>query len=374
MFPTPNASLEAASSAEWNVTNAELRRYVELTHRPVKICIISVLGALTVLGNVAVIWVIASSVSGWSRNTRYCLISLTGADAALALVLMPLNLHVSLMKDYREDPDAYCHAVAFLNSTIYATCIYALTTISLERYIAVFYPLKYSTLMTRKRTKALIAFTWFFPPALLLPISIPNGIIKVYFSSASLVCNPAYSSNVPYSLTLTGLIFFPGSIIMTYANLRLWFAARRQRNKLRNHNLGGRSRPDSASRVLVPVMIVYYTCWTPCMVTILYTAISGARVPEWIEFVAVWLPSANGFLNCIVYFWINRSFRRKFHLLGRRLCFGQCLGVGKAVGYRVPGGITVVSRVWDNNNSLPERSCSVSSNCTLLTRATESYI
>ncbi|TNN87587.1 Histamine H2 receptor [Liparis tanakae] len=69
-----------------------------------------------------------------------------------------------------------------------------------------------------------------------------------------------------------------------------------------------------ASKVLVPVMAAYYTCWTPCMAAMIYNAVSGSSVPEWIEFVVVWLPTSNGFLNCIFYFWVNRNFRRKFHL------------------------------------------------------------
>ncbi|XP_041078395.1 probable G-protein coupled receptor 21 [Polyodon spathula] len=356
-----------------NVSNSTYGRYGELSNRSAKICIISVLGTLIILGNLAVILVIASSVAGWSKNTRYFLISLTGADAALALIVMPLNLYGSLVREYKDEPDSYCHVVAFFNSSIFASCIYSLATISLERYISVFYPLKYPTVLTKNRIRALIAVAWFFPPVLLLPISIPGGIVKVYFSSASLVCNPDYSSNVAYSLTLTALIFFPCSIIMTFANFRLWFTARRQRNKFKNHDLGVRSSPDSASKVLVPVMIVFYTCWTPCMITIIYTAISRHRVPEWVEFVAVWLPSANGFLNCIVYFWLNRSFRRKFQLLGRRLCLPVCPEMGVGIGG--PGAINVVSQAWENNNSVPERSCSMSSSCTLLPHhSMESYL
>ncbi|KAJ8340128.1 hypothetical protein SKAU_G00347610 [Synaphobranchus kaupii] len=189
----------------------------------------------------AVISVIASSVAGWSRNSRYFLLSLTGADAAFGLVVMPLNL-----------------------------------------------------------------------------------------------C--------------------------------------KQRLKLQKHNMGGRNRPDVASRVLIPVMTVYYTCWTPCMVTILYNAISGSRVPEWVEFVAVWLPTANGFLNCIFYFWINRSFRRKFRLVVLRLCLALCPAISRRLGCSGPIAVHVVGGVWDNNNSIQERSSSVSSTCTLLTLAAETNI
>lgn len=246
-------------------------------HRPIKIGIILVLGVMITLGNVAVVSVIYSAVPGWSRNSRYFLLSLTGADSAFGLIVMPLNLCVSLVKDYSDEPDPFCHAVAFFNATVYSTCMYTLASISLERYVAVFYPLKYTTMLTRRRALLLIAFAWLFPPVLLMPISWPEGIIDVYFSTASLVCNPSYSSNVTYSLTLTGFIFFPCSALMTFCNLRLWFAARMQRRKLRKRASGRWTRPNVASRVLVPVMTAYFTCWTPCMVIMIYTGGFGSQ-------------------------------------------------------------------------------------------------
>lgn len=49
-------------------------------------------------------------------------------------------------------------------------------------------------------------------------------------------------------------------------------------------------------------------------------AVTHERVPEWVEFVALWLPTGSGFLNCFVYFWTNRSFRHKFQKAGQQLC------------------------------------------------------
>lgn len=266
MYSTPNFSTPDDS----NLSGVDPQRLLELTHRSVKVSIIIVLGAMITLGNIAVLLVITTSVAGWSRNSRYFLLSLTAADSAFGLLVMPLNLWVSLLKDYTEGPDALCHVVAFCNATVYSTCMYTLATISLERYIAVFYPLQYSSLMTRKRTLLLIAFAWCFPPFILSPISFPDGIIEVHFSAASLVCNPSYSTNVGYSLSLTCFIFFPCSIIMTYANMRVWCAAKRQRLKLRKFDCARRSRHNVASRVLVPVMAAYYTCWTPCIAAMIF--------------------------------------------------------------------------------------------------------
>ncbi|KAM4630466.1 adenosine receptor A2b [Polymixia lowei] len=371
MFATLNISTHEDS----NLSSRDTHRLQELTHWPVKISIITVLGVMITLGNIAVLLAITSSVSGWSRNSRYFLLSLTGADSAFALVVMPLNLWASLVKDYSEGPDAFCHVVAFCNATVYSTCMYTLATISLERYIAVFYPLKYSSLMTRNRTLLLIAVAWCFPPCLLLPIAFPGGIIEVHFSTASLVCNPSYSTNVVYSVTLTCFIFFPCSMVMTYANLRLWYAAKRQRLKLRKYHQNRRNRPNIASRVLVPVMAVYYTCWTPCMAAMIYNVVSGNSVPEWMEFIVVWLPASNGFLNCIFYFWINHSFRRKFSVVFQRLTLALCPGLDKGTGFPSYPQTQFVSGIWNNdNNNLHERCSSVSSTCTLLTLAEDNHI
>lgn len=96
-----------------------------------------------------------------------------------------------------------------------------------------------------------------------------------------------------------------------------------------------------------------------------FSAISGSGVPEWVEFVAVWLPTSNGFLNCIFYFWINQSFRRKFHSVLQRLCFGLCPDTKRV---HDPVMATL------NNNNVHGRSSSMSSTCTLLTHAVETYI
>ncbi|XP_061559418.1 histamine H2 receptor [Phycodurus eques] len=358
-------------NASLNLSGADLdpQRTAQLHHRSVKVSVIIVLGAMITLGNIAVLLVITSSVAGWSRSSRYFLLSLTAADSAFGLLVMPLNLWVSLLKDYTDGPDQLCHLVAFCNATVYSTCMYTLAAISLERYVAVLYPLKYSSMMTRRRTLLLIAFSWCFPPCLLAPICFPGGIIQVHFSTASLVCNPSYSTNVGYSLSLACVIFFPCSAVMTHANLRVWCAARRQSRKLRRLERAHRGRHNVASRVLVPVMAAYFTCWTPCMAAMIYNALSGSSVPEWLEFVVVWLPTSNGFLNCIFYFWINKSFRQKFHLIMHRLALTLCPALVNTLGCCKPSKIPFGSGYLDNSGGVHERSSSVSSTCTLMTLA-----
>lgn len=95
------------------------------------------------------------------------------------------------------------------------------------------------------------------------------------------------------------------------------------------------------------------------------TAVSGSSVPEWLEFVVVWLPTSNGFLNCIFYFWINRSFRRKFHLVLQRLVLDLCPGLALSLSWCSVSGAHFESDTVDNR--IHERSSSISSTCTLVT-------
>ncbi|XP_056378991.1 D(4) dopamine receptor-like [Hyla sarda] len=404
----------------WNASAMEMDqgrmagRWSPDGNHAIKMGIITALGCLIILGNFFVLLVIASSVSGWSSNSRYILISLTGTDVTLALIVVPLNLYGSLVLKPGDEEDtdstlgSYCHIVAFINSSVFASSIYSLATISLERYVAVFFPLHYNRVMSRRRVKLLIAAAWLLPPIFLFPISIPGGrVIHVYFSRASLICNPDYASNMIYSLLLTTFIFFPCSAIVTFANLRLWLVARKQSRRMSvclsgrkpkpeistvcenvpsakmygvNNSLSlakevgdkGSRKGDAASRVLVPVVCVFYACWTPCMVTILYNAITHERVPEWVEFVSLWLPSGNGFLNCFVYFWINRSFRQKFRQLSWKLFpWRWCCW-----SHRKNGKRKSPNHVMNNNAmaALQERSCSMSSTCMLLSQTVDSII
>lgn len=106
----------------------------------------------------------------------------------------------------------------------------------------------------------------------------------------------------------------------------------------------------------------------PYLNTFWSTAVSGNTVPEWVEFVVVWLPTSNGFLNCIFYFWINRNFRRKFHLVLHRLALAVCPKLASSLGISI-STTPFESGFLDNNNSVHERSSSVSSTCTLVSLA-----
>ncbi|KAG6940754.1 histamine receptor H2 [Chelydra serpentina] len=350
--------------------------------RRLKIGIICALGALVMLSNGAVIAVIASAVAGWSRSSRLTLLSLAAADAALALLVVPLNVYGSLA---RAQPEAYCRAVAFVNSSVFGAALYSLAGVSLERYVAVFFPLRHARLLGRRRLALLLAAAWLGPALLLLPVALPGraAVLRVRFSAAALLCEPDYGSNAAYAGLLAAAIFCPAAATVTFANLRLWQAARAQRRRGDGAGPPGKGaglrrlrllQLHAASRVLVPVVVAFYVCWAPCIATILYNAITKDRVHEWLEFVALWLPSGSGFLNCFVYFWTNRNFRHKFQKIGHKLCAPCSRAKWEQDVHRMVTISAVVERSSSQPALFPDRSCSGSSTSTLLPREAQTSL
>nr|XP_005308258.2 D(4) dopamine receptor-like [Chrysemys picta bellii] len=351
--------------------------------RRLKIGLICALGALVMVSNGAVLAVLASAVAGWSRSSRLTLLSLAAADAALALLVVPLNLYGGLARG--APPEPYCRAAAFVNSSVFGASLYSLAGVSLERYVAVFFPLRHARLLGRRRLALLLAAAWLGPALLLLPVALPGraAVVRVRFSAAALLCEPDYGSNAAYAGLLAAAIFCPAAATVTFANLRLWQAARAQRRRGDGAGPPGKGaglrrlrllQLDAASRVLVPVVVAFYVCWAPCMATILYNAITKDRVHEWLEFVALWLPSGSGFLNCFVYFWTNRNFRHKFQKIGHKL-WGPC---SRAKWEQDVHRMVTISAAVERSSSQPalppDRSCSGSSTSTLLPREAQTSL
>ncbi|KAM3828805.1 putative G-protein coupled receptor 21 [Vipera latastei] len=308
----------------------------------VKVTLLGVLGLLVMGGNGLAIAVLASTVSGWSHSSRFMLLSLAASDAALAVLVVPLNLYRSLTlgpaatQDAAGEEAASCRVVAFINSSLFGASLYSLAGVSLERYMAVFFPLHYGRLLSPRRVLLLILAAWLLPALLLVPLAIPSpvAVLQVRFSAAALLCEPDYGSNPLYSLWIAGTIFCPAAATIAFTNVRLWLVARSQRLRGKDPGLLGKAgrskRPrmlqlDAAARVLLPVVFAFFVCWAPCIGTLVYNSITQERVPGWLEFVALWLPIGSGFLNCFVYFWVNRNFRHKVQKVGQKLCLPCCL-------------------------------------------------
>ncbi|XP_074513329.1 growth hormone secretagogue receptor type 1-like [Sebastes fasciatus] len=129
------------------------------------------------LGNILTILVVW--LRPHMRSSTYLYLSSMAVSDLLILLLLPLELY----KLWRPRPwplgDLVCKLTMFLSECCTFCTILHITFLSLERYLAVCWPITAKTLVTRRRTRALIGCLWLGAAVSAAPVLVMVGVEEV---------------------------------------------------------------------------------------------------------------------------------------------------------------------------------------------------
>ncbi|KAJ0058042.1 hypothetical protein NL108_007268 [Boleophthalmus pectinirostris] len=132
---------------------------------------------LGLLGNVLTILVVW--LRPHMRTSTYLYLSSMAVSDLLILLLLPLDLY----KLWRPRPwplgDLVCKLTMFLSECCTFCTILHITFLSLERYLAVCWPITAKTLVTRRRTRVLIGCLWLGAALSAAPVLVMVGVEDV---------------------------------------------------------------------------------------------------------------------------------------------------------------------------------------------------
>ncbi|CAK6960238.1 growth hormone secretagogue receptor type 1-like [Scomber scombrus] len=132
---------------------------------------------LGLLGNILTILVVW--LRPHMRSSTYLYLSSMAVSDLLILLLLPLDLY----KLWRPTPwplgDLACKLTMFLSECCTFCTILHITFLSLERYLAVCWPITAKTLVTRRRTRTLIGCLWLGAAVSAAPVLIMVGVEEV---------------------------------------------------------------------------------------------------------------------------------------------------------------------------------------------------
>ncbi|XP_055940221.1 dopamine D2-like receptor isoform X1 [Argiope bruennichi] len=123
---------------------------------------------VAVLGNILVILSVYKEKS-LQTVTNYFIVSLAFADLLVAAVVMPFAVYVLVNGDW-ELSDTLCDFYIAVDVTCSTASIFNLVAISIDRYIAVTQPIKYSKHKNSTRVSLTIAIVWLVSAAIGSPI------------------------------------------------------------------------------------------------------------------------------------------------------------------------------------------------------------
>ena len=213
------------------------------------------LGAIT--GNALVLWLIFK-IRSLRTTPNLFLTSLAAADFVVGLVIDPVWIFIRCLS-YNKSTYAQTYSKVMTYLWIHTTVAttFNLCCVTLDRHIAIFYPLRYEDIVTNRRCYVLIATVWFM--SLALPCS--RFLVDV--------------TELPTLwLSFTIITVLMPMIIIIFCSIRnLRTAAEQSKNILTDISLQNqdsvkrRKKNFKAAKTVSIVIGLFVVCWLPSLVT-----------------------------------------------------------------------------------------------------------
>ncbi|XP_056293860.1 neuromedin-U receptor 2 [Pseudoliparis swirei] len=270
------------------------------------------------------------------RNpTNLYLVSLAASDLLVLLFGMPLEIY-DLWHNYPFPfGEGGCYFKTFLFETVCFASILNVTALSVERYIAVVYPLKTRYLSTNRHAKRVITIVW----AVSMTCAIPNASLHGIFylpermeeSAICTVVKPLWIYNMVMQITTVCFYFVPMmviSVLYLVMGLHLCQERRQPGGNLgkncssimrRKMNVNGRRR--QINKMLTIVVAVFGVCWAPFHIErLLWSSISQwtdlmHNVYQYVHVVSGVFFYLSSAVNPIIYSLLSTRFRECFREL-----------------------------------------------------------
>lgn len=263
-------------------------------------------------------------------KTNAFVLNLAIADLFLAVFAMPFTL-VSSIKYEWIFGNPMCQIVGVLNSVFCEASIMTLTFVSLERFIAIVYPLKYEALITSKRVKFVIAFIWLQAA---LCASSTFVFAKFTFLKFESICTVDWAHNIPYTLAFAIVFLYLPFLVTAVLYCVILQTAIKQRRRIEVIKVGEITTAESGSQrsaknglngakktakehkatVMIAIVVgTFFICWFPHSIGV-FCLLDPKRcnLNDSFYVLTTWLAMLNSAMNSLIYGLLNRSFRRAF--------------------------------------------------------------
>ncbi|KAH8250272.1 hypothetical protein KR026_009773 [Drosophila bipectinata] len=275
--------------------------------------------------------------------TNYFIVNLAIADILVIVFCLPATLISNIFVPWMLGW-LMCKFVPYIQGVSVAASVYSLIAVSLDRFIAIWWPLKQ---MTKRRARIMIIGIWVIAlvttiPWLLFFDLVPaeevfsDALVSAY-SQPQYLCQevwpPGTDGNLYFLLAhLVACYLLPMSLI-TLCYVLIWI-------KVSTRSIPGESKDAQMDRMqqkskvkvikmLVAVVILFVLSWLPLYVIFARIKFGSDISQEEFEILkkvmplAQWLGSSNSCINPILYS-VNKKYRRGFAaIIKSRSCCGR---------------------------------------------------
>ncbi|XP_048763243.1 allatostatin-A receptor-like isoform X2 [Ostrea edulis] len=288
-----------------------------------------------VVGNSLVILIVALNKK-MRTTTNLLILNLSVSDIMVACFCMWIHLATQLQQGNLWPFGAFlCKVTSFVQVTSLTSSVLTLTIISLERFLAIVFPLRQK--MSHRAVIVAITCTWIVSAGTAFPYLLVKKQTEHQFKDVLRSrCRekwPSYNTGLGedgscktdepgkklyYTLTLIIMYVIPILVMgITYTIITVTLINRK--------GPGGKSTSSvdrarkKVIRMLIVVLVSFVICWTPQWVFLMYDAHypptgDTQRPPYFValKYVALYIAYSNSAINPVMYAGFNENFRRGF--------------------------------------------------------------
>ena len=264
-----------------------------------------VLSFLTILGNGFTIFLVCSRRNLRTKTNAF-IVSLAAADVCVGLSVIP-SLFFCDITNTCHRPDYSFSWVNFIRWLFGLTSAVNLCVLVLDRLIAIVHPLKYITLMTRRRITQAIFFSWALP--------------VIYYALKDTLCIVLFNNDCPF-IWLTIIFEFLPCVVLVLCFVSMIFhvcrhdqSARTLAKQLRfNHQMSFKIHHDRSAVIMmglvIGVFLVYSGIYLRCSFTLLFHNTSCKDNDYKIPVLVL-----NSAINPLAYAFLKRDIKKEFKRL-----------------------------------------------------------
>ncbi|XP_042894508.1 opsin-1-like [Parasteatoda tepidariorum] len=287
----------------------------------------AIIALVAVIGNGAV-----TLVSFWDQNLRsqtgnILIVYLAVTDIFTALfIIFPSSIAVAA--DYWPLGSVFCRMTTCFNCMFLCSSSFNISLVSLDRVIAVLFPLKYDTWISVSVLINVLICLFLVTGISGLVCGVPGWSLYKYTEGT---CAIDYINDFRVAYLYTygfSMCYVLPAILVAICYIKIIIAAKKsakvnprifcKRNE-ENIAISQASHTNKTVKSMIVVVCVYYFCYTPYCIANETKVLTGKDMPPWLNYMSTILVYVSSAVNPFIYGILRKDFRNAFRKLPRMI-------------------------------------------------------